>query len=189
MTAKSTNTKVVTPKEELVRFSYAHVFKPVAIEEGAEPKYSVAVLVPKKNKKTLQKLKAAIEIAKKEGAPLYGKTPAAGLKLPLRDGDVERPDDAAYAGMYFFNATTKLKPGVVDEFSEDIINPSDFYSGCWGRVSVRFYPFAKGGNKGVAAGLNHVMKIADGDNLSGATSAQDDFEDDDDDDDDDDLLG
>ena len=177
-------TKVVTPKNELVRFSYAHVFKAEAINDG-EPKYSCAILVPKKNKKTLAMIKEAVEAAKADGSKMWnGKM--AGLKLPLRDGDEERPDDEAYAGMYFFNASSKTKPSVVDENLDDIMDQGEFYSGCWGRASIKFYPFSKNGNKGVAAGLNHVQKLKDGDNLGGTTSADADFGDDDDDDD---MLG
>ena len=179
-------TKVVNPKTELVRFSYCHVFKPHAIEDEGEPKYSCAVLIPKKNKKTLAMVKAAIDAAKEEGKTLFGGK-MGGLKLPLRDGDEERPDDEAYRGMYFFNATSKSKPKVVDADLDEIIDPEDFYSGCWGRVSVRFYPFAKKGNKGVAVGLNNLQKIKDGENLSGGSSAEEDFGDDEYDDDD--LLG
>lgn len=172
-------TKVVTPRNELVRFSYAHVFKAEAINDG-EPKYSCAILIPKKNKKTLEMVKAAIDAAKESGSKLWaGKM--AGLKMPLRDGDEERPDDEAYAGMYFFNASSKTRPGVVDENKDDILDASDFYSGCWGRASINFYAFNRNGNKGVAAGLNHVQKLKDDVNLGGMSSADEDFNEDDDD--------
>src|SRR3712207_8378719 len=49
------------------------------------------------DKTTLKKIKEAIEEAKKEGvAKLGGKIPA-NLKTPLRDGDIDRPEDEAYA--------------------------------------------------------------------------------------------
>ena len=185
MATKATQpTKVVTPINELVRFSYAHVFKATAISEGSEPKFSCAILVPKKNKKTLLMIKDAIEAAKTAGAKtLGGKT--SGLKIPLRDGDAEKPDDPNYAGMYFFNASSQTRPGVVDENRDDILDSADFYSGCWGRVSVNFYAFNRNGNRGIAAGLNHCQKIKDGENLSGNGRAEDDFADEDDEEDDD----
>ena len=43
-------TKVVTGK---VRFSYAHVWEPASINGGDE-KYSVSILIPKSDKKTLK---------------------------------------------------------------------------------------------------------------------------------------
>lgn len=165
-------TKVITGK---VRFSYAHVFKPEAIEEGAEAKYSCALLIPKTDKVTLRKIKDAVDTAKIAGTASWGGKIPANLKLPLRDGDEERPDDEAYAGMYFLNATSSTKPGVVDANLDPIITEGDFYSGCYGRASIKFFPFNKAGNKGVAVGLNNLQKMADGENLGSTSSPEDDF--------------
>ena len=55
-------TKVTTGT---VRFSYLHVFEPWAAQEGQEKRYSVCLLIPKSDKKTLSKIKEAIEAAKK----------------------------------------------------------------------------------------------------------------------------
>ena len=67
-------TKVITSK---VRFSYAHVFEPTAIEEGQEKKYSVSLIIPKSDTKLVEKLKAAIKAALEEGkAKFGGKIPA-----------------------------------------------------------------------------------------------------------------
>jgi hypothetical protein len=91
------STKVVTGK---VLLSYLNVAKPVGVN-GGEPKYSVSVIIPKSDTKTLNKIKAAIEEAKKEGTAKLGKKIPANLKTPLRDGDIDRPDDEAYADSYF----------------------------------------------------------------------------------------
>ena len=158
-------TKVVTGK---VRFSYAHVFEPKAIEEGQTPKYSVSLIIPKSDKTTIAKIKAAITAALEEGKTkkFGGKLPAV-WKNPLRDGDAERPDDENYAGSYFINANSTNKPGLVDENTNAIINKEDFYSGCYGRASVNFYAFNTSGNKGVACGLNNLQKLEDGERLGG----------------------
>lgn len=168
-------TKVVTG---LVRFSYLHIWEPVAIEEGQDKKYSVSLIIPKNDKDTLKKIKAAIEAAKESGKTnkFQGKVPA-NLKIPLRDGDAERPDDDAYANSYFINCSAKTKPGVVDKDLNPIMNQDEVYSGCFGRASVTFYPFNTSGNKGIAAGLNHIMKIKDGESLGGRSSAEADFAD------------
>ena len=170
---KNTDTKVVTGK---VRFSYVHVFEPHAVEEGQEPKYSVSILIPKSDKQTLSKIEKAIEAAKQQGLSLWGGKIPPNLKLPLRDGDEDRPDDPAYRGHYFINATSKMKPGVVDANLNPIIDSTEFYSGCYGRASINFYPFNKAGNKGIAAGLNNLQKLADGDFLGGRSRPEDDFE-------------
>lgn len=172
------STKVITGK---VRFSYAHVFEPSAINEGDDKKYSVSILVPKKDLQTLARIKNAIEAATQEGKGKWnGKIPTV-LKLPLRDGDAERPDDEAYEGMMFLNASSKNRPGIVDENTDPVMSKDDFYSGCFGRASVNFYAFNVSGNKGIAVGLNNLQKLEDGDRLSGGgSSASDDFGSDDD---------
>ena len=170
--------KVVTGK---VRFSYVHVFEPSAMDGQSDAKYSVCIIVDKKDKATLGRVEAAIAAAKEEGKTKKwgGKIPA-NLQLPLRDGDLEREDRPEFAGKMFFNCSSKQKPEVVDEERNPIIDASEFYSGCYGRVSVNIYPFDKNGNRGVAVGLNAVQKLADGENLTGRTSAYDDFGDDED---------
>ena len=167
------STKVITGK---VRFSYAHVFEPSAINEGDDKKYSVSILIQKKDLETLAKIKNAIEAARQEGKGKWnGKIPTV-LKLPLRDGDAERPDDEDYEGMMFLNASSKNRPGVVDENTDPVMSKDDFYSGCFGRASVNFYAFNVSGNKGIAVGLNNLQKLEDGDRLSGGgSSASDDF--------------
>lgn len=165
-------TKVITDK---VRFSYAHVFEPAAIEEGQEKKYSVAIIIPKKNKKLVDKINAAIEAAAEEGKAKFGGKIPANLKKPLRDGDAERPDDEAYQGAYFINANSARKPGVVDANLDPILDKDEFYSGCFGRASLNFYAFNVSGNKGVACGLNNLQKLEDGERLSGGSTAEEDF--------------
>ena len=167
------STKVVTGE---VRFSYAHVFEPASIE-GSEPKYSVSILIDKNDKKTLSRVKAAIEAAKQAGLSKFGGKIPANLKLPLRDGDTEREDDEVYAGKYFINANAKTKPGIVDKGGNPIIDATEFYSGCYGHASVTFYAFNTSGNKGIACGLNNLMKTRDGEMLGGRASAEDDFAD------------
>lgn len=170
-------TKVITGK---VRFSYAHVFEPSAAMEGQEKKYSVSLVIPKSDKKTIGKIKEAIEAALLEGAAKFGGKIPKVYKNPLRDGDDERPDDEAYENSMFINANSPRKPGIVDENLDAIIDKDDFYSGCYGRASVNFYAFNVSGNKGIACGLNNLQKLEDGERLSGGSSAEDDFGSDDD---------
>ena len=96
----------------------------------------------------------------------------------MRDGDAERPDDPAYEGMFFFNASSKRKPQVIDRQGNLITDPMDFYSGCWGRITVNFYPFNVNGNRGIGAGLGNIMKTKEDESLSGGNvAAVDDFAD------------
>ena len=176
-------TKVITGE---VRLSYANLWEPKSINGGA-PKYSVSIIIPKSDTRTIAKIKAAIEAAYREGETKLkgnGKTvPALSvLKTPLRDGDTERPDDEAYAGSYFINANSATAPGIVDSACETILERSQIYSGVYARASVNFFAFNSNGNKGIACGLNNIQKLRDGDPLGGKSRAEDDFATDDDDD-------
>lgn len=173
---KDSATKVITGE---VRFSYAHVFEATVIGDDGDDKdkkYSVCLLIPKKDKTTLAKINAAIDAAKAAGktSKWENKLPP-NLKLPLRDGDEEKSDKPEYAGHWFINATSKSKPGVVDEDLNPILERDQFYSGCYGRASINFYAFAMKGNKGVAAGLNNLQKTRDGEALAGFSTAEEDF--------------
>ena len=179
--------KVITGKE--TRWSYCNVWEPKAIN-GGTPKFSVSLLIPKKDTVTVNKIKAAIEAAYREGEAKLkgnGKTvpPLTAIKTPLRDGDAERPDDPAYAGHYFLNANSATAPGIVDADCQPILTRSEVYSGVYGRASISFYAFNSSGNRGVACGLNNLQKIRDGEPLGGRASAESDFSDFDDEDDDD----
>lgn len=172
-------TKVITGK---VRMSYAHVHEPSSINEDQPKKYSVSLIIPKSDTKTVAKIKAAVKIAYEEGKDKFGGKLPKAWKNPLRDGDEEREDDENYVGCYFVNASSQRKPEIVDENRDEIMSKDDFYSGCYGRASVNFYAFSVSGNKGVACGLNNLQKLEDGDRLGGsASSAADDFGTDDDD--------
>lgn len=172
VTAKRTGTKVTTGK---VRLSYAHLFEPHAID-GNEPKYSVSVIIPKSDKETLQAIKEAVNEAKELGKGKWGGKVPANVKTPLRDGDIDREGDEAYAGCYFLNANSKNKPGVVDINVQPILDSTEVYSGCYARLTLNFYAYNANGNKGIAAGLGNVQKLADGEPLGGFTRAEDDFD-------------
>lgn len=165
------NTKVIVP----CRFSYLHCWEPDSVN-GGDPKYSVSAIIPKSDTKTVNAIKAAIEQAKKDSVSKWGGKVPANLKLPLRDGDIDRPDDEAYAGCYFFNANSRQAPQVVDSKVQPILDQSEVYSGCYGKISVTFYGYNSNGNRGIAAGLGNIQKLKDGESLGGRTSAADDFQ-------------
>ena len=171
--AKQNNTKVVTG---LVRLSYANVWEPKSIN-GGDPKYSCSIIIPKSDTETVNAINAAIDCAMKEGIGKFGgKVPPKGaLKLPLRDGDTERDDDA-YADCYFINANSKTAPQIVDKHVRPILDRSEVYSGVYAHVSLSFYAFNINGNKGVACGLGNIQKVRDGEPLGGRTNASAEFE-------------
>ena len=166
-------TKVVTG---VVRLSYANVWEPKSINGGAE-KFSVSLIIPKADIKTLGAIQKAIDAAIEEGRGKFGgKIPSkAALKLPLRDGDIDRPDDEAYANCYFVNANSSSAPEIVDMSLNPVLNRSEVYSGVYARVSINFYAFNSNGNRGIACGLGNIQKVRDGEPLGGKASAADDF--------------
>ena len=179
MANKNNSTKVVTA---IVRLSYANVWEPASIN-GSNPKYSVSLIIPKSDTKTIADINAAVDAAIKDGAAKFGgKIPnKAALKLPLRDGDTER-DDEAYRDSYFVNANSTTAPQIVDRSVNPILDRSEVYSGCYARVSINFYAFNSNGNRGIACGLGNIQKVHDGEPLGGKSSAAYDFSTDFDDD-------
>ena len=171
--ANVSKTKVITGKN--TRLSYFHGWEPTSINGGPE-RYSVSVLVPKDDKETVKAINNAVDAAIEEGIAKFGgkKPNKAAIKLPLRDGDTEREDEA-YAGHWFINANSKTAPQIVDKAVKPILDRDEVYSGCYARVSLNFYAFNSNGNKGIACGLGNIQKIRDGESLGGRSSAADDF--------------
>ena len=194
-TAKN-NQNVVNPTKIITgicRLSYANIWQAKSIN-GGTPKFSTSVLIPKSDAVTIARVKKAIQAAYDEGEGKLkgnGKSvpPLATLKTPMRDGDVERPDDPAYEGHWFVNANSGTAPGVVDINRQPIIDTSEIYSGVYARVSLSFYAFNSNGNKGIACGLQNIQKVRDGESLGGRTKAEDDFNDGYQSDAEDDFLG
>ena len=164
------STKVVTGS---VRFSYLNVFKPRAFSEGDAEQYSVVLLIPKDEKKTVHKIQDAIATELEEGANTFwkGKKPAS-LWNPLRDGDEEKADEhPEYAGMYFLTAKSNTKPILLDEDGEEIFDQTEMYSGCWGRANLSFFAFDNK-MKGVGVGLNALKKTRDDEPFGSVMTAE-----------------
>lgn len=179
------STKVVTG---VVRLSYLHALEPVSVN-GGDPKYSASIIIPKSDTATIDAINKAIDAAIEAGLGKFGgkKPKKSAIKIPLRDGDLER-DDPAYADAMFVNANSRTAPQIVDRHVKPILDPEEIYSGMYARVSINFYAFNSNGNKGIACGLGNIQKIRDGEPLGGRSSAEEDFKPYEADDSDDDFL-
>ena len=137
--AISNKTKVITGIN--TRLSYSYGWEPTSINNDPE-RYSVSVLIPKSDTETVKAINEAIDAAIEEGVAKFGgkKPNKAAIKLPLRDGDTER-DDEAYKGHYFINANSTTPPQIVDKYVKPILDRSEVYSGCYARVSLNFYEY------------------------------------------------
>ena len=163
-----------------VRASYVYLFQPRVPENGGDPKYSVTLLIPKTDTATLNAIFAEIEKAKQEGAQkvFNGNVPPL-CKTPLYDGDGCRPNGEPSGeecrGHMVMTASAKMQPSIVGLDMQNIINPSELYSGCHIRANINFFAYNTNGNKGVGCGLNAVQKIEDGEPLTARVSAEEAF--------------
>lgn len=158
--------KVITG---LVRLSYAAISEPVSFK-GGKPKFQSVLLIPKKDTKTVNAIKEGIKAAFKAGG---FKNKETSYEMPLHDGDEK--GDPNYEGCFYVNAKNMNRPGLLDS-NKKALEPKSFYSGCYCYASINLYPFTEG-KGGVAVGLNNLMKIKEGEPLSGGPSADEDFAD------------
>ena len=167
------DTQVVTGE---VRLSFVHVFEPTKVSESdKEAKYGLTIIIPKDDTKTINAIKAAIQKAAEKGAQKHfgGRVPT-NVKNTLKDGDTETDDLGElknvkypeYKGCMYMSLSTKFKPKVLDENRNEMIDPTEMYSGCYGRVSLTCFAYSGDGQRGVSACLNNVMKTRDGEPLT-----------------------
>ena len=177
-----------------VRFSFCHLFEPSSFNDQ-KPKYSLAILIYKSDKATLDAIKKAYEAAKQVGVERFGKAFASKASPLIRpvgsnygllkdaDQDDELAADPNYANHFVMNLKSDKAPQVLaretgrkrltkEDGGEDIV-----YSGCFGKVTFNVYPYQNVAT-GISAGLNNVLKTRDGDRFGGWVSAEDDFADD-----------
>lgn len=159
----------------VVRLSYEHLLKPYSIQPDQPPKYSVTILLPKSDTDSVNRMKAAIEQAKKEGVDKKwdGKMPPK-IAVCVHDGDLPKesngePFGEECKGMWVFTASCSedRKPPIVNNHHAFITDPNEIYSGMYARVCVNFFPYAFSGKKGIGCSLKAVQKWKDGDPLGG----------------------
>jgi Protein of unknown function (DUF2815) len=176
MTDKAGN--IVTSE---VRFSFPHLFEPAKAQGAAEAKYSLSLLFPHPSKlsgKALEDynacitaLKAAAQQAAKDK---WGDKLPTKLKTPFLDqGDYEY--EGYEKGAILIRVTSKQKPGIVDAKVQPIIDSSQIYPGCYGKVSIRAFAYDQNGNRGISFGLQNVQKTRDGESIGGRASPESDF--------------
>lgn len=141
---KVTNGQKCLLRSEMLRIYYCNLFTPRAAQDGAKPKYSVTLLIPKSDKATIQKINGAIEAARAAYlARNNGKKLPANLKTTLHDGDGERPNGGEFGeeckGCYVMTVSSINPPVIVDAQKTPITDPQELYSGCYGRAIIKCF--------------------------------------------------
>ena len=179
MSEKTKVNKILTPA---FRVSFPNVFKAKAAYKDSPPTFNIQMLFPKNHEthkypENVKKFAGSIDKLKKLAISVR-KEKFGDKKVkdwnPLKDGDEKEYDN--YHGMTFANAKSKMKPGIVNRKNEDIIDPEEFYAGCWARATITAYSYDVNGNRGVAFGLQNLQFLGDDKSFSGKKNAKDDFE-------------
>ncbi len=170
---KEADTKIVTGE---IRASYVNVFQPRMNDLSGKDEYSMTLLIPKSDKKTIADIKAAGAVAKDAK---WGRNVPKGVQFPVHDGDGEKPNGGDYgeecADHWVLNVRSNYKPGVVDANVQPVIDQSELQSGDYCRVSLNAFAYDNK-RKGVGFGLNNIQVLRRGDPLGGHTDASSDFD-------------
>jgi hypothetical protein len=173
MTNETKKAKLITPT---FRVSFPAVFTPRKANEqdaNAVAKYSVQMIFDKTTDLTELKNAVRAAVVEKWGAD-KAKWPKK-LTMPFRDGS-EKDYDGYGPDVIFISASSKMKPGLVDENIQPIIEPSEFYGGCYARATVNAFAWEFMGKAGVSFGLRNIQKVKDGDPFGGGSKAENDFD-------------
>lgn len=175
-------TKVLTG---VVRLSYCFLSTPAAPRNNpdGEKKYSVTLLIPKSDVATYNDIMSSIEAAKQIAiTECWNGVCPPNTHIPLHDGDGVKDNGEPYGpeckGYWVVRANANLdhKPQVVGIDNPAVeLDPRDVYSGMYARVTINFVGYSNSGNRGISCRLGNVLKISDGEPLSGGASAASDF--------------
>jgi ssDNA-binding protein len=168
----------------VVRLNFPYLFKPRPPMPGqdGEPKYSVMLLIPKTDTKTLAALRAAEKVALEQGkAGMFGanfkQSSLAPSILHDADADGSAEDYPEREGMYYMTVSALTKPQIVDKNLQPVLEREAVYSGVYARVSVQAFPYKmEQMKKGVSFGLGNVQVLGYGESLVGGRNAEDDFD-------------
>lgn len=154
---------VSTVKTPTGVLSYPHLFRPRAVVEGAEPRYSCVLILNEAAQKTaefqgLRKLANQVCIdffgAEKMKDPRF----LARLRKPFRPC-TDKPDTAGYdvPGGVFISAWSQSAPKIVGPDTQEITAAGDIFPGQHARLQVSAFAYENTGNVGVSFSLVAVQ--------------------------------
>lgn len=162
------------------RLSFVRLLEPAKVKEtDADAKYSCTAIIPKSDTRTIEAIKQAIKVAAENGAQKHfgGKVPV-NVNHTFKDGDTDVDDLGElkklkypeYENSYFIRLSTKFRPKILDASLQEIMDPTEIYSGMYAQVSMTFFAYSGDGRRGVSAVLNNVKKTRDGEPLTSQLS-------------------
>lgn len=166
--------KIVTPP---FRVSFPCVFEKRGFE-GSEPKFSITAVFDvnsfgSKERNAFKAMQVIAEAAAQE--KFHASYKSKGLRGPFRDGAEKEHLEGFGPGLIFCTLSTKMRPGLINREMQPILEEEEFYAGCYARATITAYAYSNV-SKGVAFGLHNVQKLGEGENLTGRSAPEDDFE-------------
>lgn len=150
----------------LVRFAHVHLYKPISLIKDIDPKYTLTIIISKSETAEIKRIKATYKEVIKSNDEFFALHPLIKKYSNLKDGD-RKEGNPALKDSYYLSASSIEMPGVVDLELSPIIDANEIYDGCYGRVSITFYPYATSAGGGIAIALNNVQKLRDGKRIKG----------------------
>jgi hypothetical protein len=162
--------KVVTNK---VRAAFVNIFEKKLNQLSGKEEFSMCILIPKTDSPTIQRIQDSI---KECIVGKWGSKPPTNLRTPLRDGDDTQENKGEdFKGHFFMNLKSSIRPGIVDRNLQAVIDPEEFTSGDYCRVSINPYAYDNKANKGVAFGLSNVQIVGKGASMTGRIKPEAEF--------------
>lgn len=157
-----------------VRTSFLHIWEAKAPKGSTKAVYSTQLVIDENDKKTLDKIEAAIEAAAEEGKNKLGNTPLKKQRRPLYTGVDEFPGDDFYKDKMYLNASNTRQPGISKKVGGKvvaIIDEDEMYSGVWVYAEINFFAYDNVG-VGIGCSLQNILKAKDGERLDGRRTAE-----------------
>ena len=145
------NSLLVIKKAVLIN---PYLFEAKTFANG-QSKYSTGFIVSKEDNENIAILNACIEHA----IPNYDPKEKSKYKLPIRDGDLEHPQNMLYKNSYFLYATSETRPDVFDHNLKELYGRTPICNGDYANVCISFEAYTFGNTKGVSCILNGVQKL------------------------------
>lgn len=161
-----------------VRLSYVKLFEgdgEKTTNSKGKPtyKYGVSMLIDKSDKALIKKIEEAVAAVTAEYKKKFKNTKP--QKPVFRDGDEDRPEDDAYVGCMFMNASAYKPEGQLPtvvkrnpDKTYTTIGADECYSGCYAYADVSLYIYDNSFGRGIACSLNKILFAGNGERLAGS---------------------